>query len=175
MLRRLAAAGFAAALISGGLVLTAGSAHAAQCPTSSPAYPADTCGLSVSATTVEQGGHITVAGDGFSKDCDVAIRLDDNVERIALGHTDANGHFSTEVTIPSDAAVGTHRLSAHDRCSTFVLAQDITVTEATSGSGLPFTGLIFWPLVGGGAGLVLVGFGLVLAGRRRRGMVTTAV
>jgi hypothetical protein len=173
MLRRLVTAGFAAALLSGGLLVTATTANAAPCPASSPAYPSNTCGVSTSSSSGQPGSHVTVAGDGFSKNCAVIIKLDST--KIGTGTSDGTGHFTTDVTIPSDASTGAHTLTASDTCSAFVLSSVFTVTAPSSGSTLPFTGLVFWPLVGGGAGLVIFGVGLVIAGRRRRAPLSPAI
>jgi hypothetical protein len=172
MARRLPAAILAAAVVGSGLVLFAGSASAAQCPTTSPQYPSQSCGLSTDKSSADPGGSVVVAGTGFSKNCGVTIALDN--ASIGSGKTDSSGAFSQSVTIPSDASAGTHSLTASDQCSSFVLGEQFTV-NAASGSGLPFTGFVFWPLVGGGAGLVLAGALLISAGRRRRDFTSVAI
>ena len=171
MLRRFAVATVGAALVGGVLTLSAGSASAAQCPTTSPQYPAQTCGLSTDKSSAAPGGSVTVAGSGYSKNCGVTIALDH--VSIGSGKTDASGAFSQSVTIPTNATSGTHRLTATDQCSSFVLGEEFTVT-AVSNSGLPFTGFVFYPLLGGGAALVLGGAALIVAGRRRRGTAPVA-
>src|SRR5438046_82209 len=115
MIRRLAATTFATALLSGGLVLTAGAAHAAPCPQSSPAYPGNSCVLSTSASSAAAGAHVQVAGDGFSRNCGVTIRLDST--QIGTATSDGSGHFATDVAIPSSASLGAHSLTASDQCS----------------------------------------------------------
>ncbi|MDX6286384.1 MAG: hypothetical protein QOG53_1869 [Frankiales bacterium] len=167
MIRRLLAAMFAAALIATGLTLMVGTAHAAPagCPTSAPEdYKSDTCGMDTDKDSGQPGDDVEVKGEGFTANCGVSIRFDG--EEIGHTTTDANGNFDTHVTIPSDAKPGTHRLTSHDLCSTLVLGQNFEVLG--NGSGLPFTGFVFWPLLGGGAALVLFGGALVFAGRRRR-------
>lgn len=173
MLRRLPAATLAAALVSSGIVLAAGGASAAQCPTSSPQYPAQTCGISTNKSTVKAGAAVVVQGEGFSRSCGVTIAIDGGA--VGAGKTNPQGKFTQQVTVPSSTSAGTHNLTAADQCSTFVLGEHFTVVAATnSNSGLPFTGFIFWPLLGGGAASVLAGTALVMAGRRRRTMGTLA-
>jgi hypothetical protein len=171
MLRRIAGATLGAALVGGTLMLSAGTASAAQCPTTSPQYPAQTCGLSTDKSSAAAGANVVVAGTGFSKTCGVTIALDN--KSIGTGKTDGTGAFSQSVTIPADTTAGAHSLTASDQCSSFVLGEQFTVTAA-SGSGLPFTGFVFWPLLGGGAGLVIGGAALIAAGRRRRGSAPVA-
>jgi hypothetical protein len=172
VIRRLIAIGFAAALMSTGLVLVSGAAHADPCPTSSPQYPGDTCALALSASSGAPGSAVVVAGDGFSANCGVLVRFDS--AQVGTATANAAGHFSTSITVPSDATAGTHTITASDQCSTFVLAQQFTVS-ADSGSGLPFTGAVFWPLLFGGSGLVVAGIALLVAGRRRRPGLTPAI
>jgi hypothetical protein len=173
MFRRFVAAAFAAALMSTGLVLVAGSAHADTCPTTSPKYPSDTCGISTSTNSGVPGSDVTVAGDGFSKNCGVVVRFDST--QVGTATSNSAGHFSTTVTVPSNASAGTHSITASDQCSSFVLATQFTVNAVSGSGGLPFTGAVFWPLLFGGSGLVVVGFLLVVAGRHRRQGVTPAI
>src|SRR5438874_408837 len=111
MLRRLATGTLAAALVSGGLILFAGHASAASCPTSAPGYATgQVCGITLDKTSTPPGGTVTVAGTGFSKSCGVTIKLDGNV--IGTGTTTSTGAFSQPVTIPAGTAPGTHSLTA---------------------------------------------------------------
>jgi hypothetical protein len=173
MFRRLIAVGFAAALMSTGLVLASGTAHAAQCPASSPQYPSDTCDVTTSTTSGAPGSDVVVAGNGFSANCGVVVRFDST--QVGTATSNAAGHFSTSVTVPSGASAGAHTITASDSCSTFVLATQFTVTAVSGSGGLPFTGAIFWPLLFGGSGLVIAGLALVVAGRRRRTGLTAAI
>ena len=182
MFRRFAAGGFAVAIVSGSLAFFAGvAAHAAppnpKCPNPAGKYPPGQCKFVTSTSSAVPGGTVSVAGTGFSKNCGVTIKLDTT----AIGHTSTNGNgsFSGKVTIPTSATPGNHNLTANDDCSAFVLGEHFTVLPAaattSNGSGLPHTGLVLWPMLGGGVALVAFGSGLIVAGRRRRASMTVAI
>lgn len=172
MFRRSLAAGFAAVLIAGGLALSAGTAGAAppspKCPNPAGRYPPGQCKFTTSRTAARPGSVLHVEGTGFSANCGVTIKLDD--ETMGGLPTNGRGSFAGKVTIPTDADPGQHTLSANDNCSAFVLGENFTVLPAAvrRGGGLPFTGFVLWPLLGGGAALVAAGSGMIVAGRRRR-------
>ena len=111
---------------------------------------------------------------GWAANCGVAVKLD--TATLATLNTDAAGNYKGSVTIPAGAKTGGHTLSANDLCSAFVLGEHFTVlpAAAANGSGLPFTGMVFWPLLGSGVAFVVVGGALIAAGRRRRGTATLA-
>src|SRR4051794_13343228 len=147
MLRRLAAGALASAVVGTGLVFFAGSAAAAQCPTTSPQYPAQTCGISTNKTSVDPGGAIVVKGEGYSRNCGVTIAIDGT--KVDTGKTNSQGKFTEQIRVPSTISAGKHTLTAADQCSAFVLGEQFTVNDVAA-SSLPFTGLVFWPLLGGG-------------------------
>jgi hypothetical protein len=145
------------------------SASGTPTPTPSSSYPppTKTPDIQTSTTSGPPGSSVTVAGEDFSKNCGVTVRFDNTT--IGQTTTNSSGDFSTSVKIPTDATVGVHDLTASDNCSTMVLGEKFTVTApVSSGSNLPFTGFVFYPLLAGGALLVLAGVGLIFAGRRRR-------
>jgi hypothetical protein len=171
MLRRFTAAGFAAVLIAGGLAFFVGTAHAApphpKCPNPAGKYPPGQCKFKTTKTSAHPGDPVQVQGTGFSKNCGVTIKLD--LTTIGATKTDGNGTFSGTAKIPTNTKPGSHTLSANDNCSSFVLGEHFTVLPAlTKGSGLPFTGFVFWPVLGGGAVLVIMGAAFIAVGRRRR-------
>ncbi len=179
MLRRLAAVTAAAALMCAGAAFSATTASAAppnpKCPNPAGKYPPGQCKFVTSTTSAKAGDPVAVQGTGFSALCFANVTLD-GVQLASLP-TDATGSFSGTVTIPAGTKQGGHTLSAADSCSAFVLGEHFTVLPAVAaaGSGLPFTGFIFWPLLGGGAGAVVIGAALIVAGRRRRTTAPIAI
>jgi hypothetical protein len=129
--------------------------------------------LSASSTTVPPGGSITVSGQGFGANEPVNVDLHSTPVLLATPQTDANGTFTTTVTIPSNTPMGTHTITATGQQSGVVTSLQITV--ASSSSSLPFTGAgAVIPLSASGAAMVIAG-GLTLIGvrRRRRSIVST--
>lgn len=136
--------------------------------------------LAVSDNTVVRGQNIVVIGCCFDGTVDVAI---ESVPQV-LGQATAgdDGTFSLTVTIPSDAPLGPHAITAtgdaFDGSGRLKLSTPITVVAAAGAGGggggtgtkgdLPRTGENTFPLVQLGGVLVLAGAGMVLAVRSRR-------
>jgi hypothetical protein len=198
-MRRIAAI-VAATLVALGGLLSAAPSYAAGPPTPKPSashcppghgnYPPKPCRMQTDKNEAAPGESVTVQGEGFTPNCTVTISL--GARPIGTTQTDANGDFTQQVTIPSDAKPGGYQLTATD-CSGAVLGEQFRVTDEqggesssgghvgkggqqSSGGGvrgnehgrLPFTGVVFYPLLG--AAVVLLGGGLMLivVGRRRR-------
>ncbi|MCC5949091.1 MAG: hypothetical protein JJT89_11600 [Nitriliruptoraceae bacterium] len=83
--------------------------------------------LELSATTIEPGGALLLAGDGFGEEETVTIVLYSDPVVLATSDTDGDGVLSAEVTIPEDTEPGTHTVVAFgaDR----VLGTVITVSD----------------------------------------------
>ena len=136
--------------------------------------------LAVSDTTPTPGQSIGVTGCCFEGTVEVAI---ESVHQV-LGQATAgdDGTFSLTVTIPTDAPLGPHSITATGQAlneSTILkLSTPITVVAAGAGGGagggtgakgdLPRTGENTLPLVQLGGILVLAGAGMALAVRSRR-------
>ena len=134
--------------------------------------------LAVSDTTPTPGQSIVVTGCCFEGTVVVAI---ESVPEV-LGQATAgdDGTFSLTVTIPTDAPLGDHSITATGQAlneSTLLkLSTPITVVAAAAGGGagtgakgdLPRTGESTLPLVQLGGILVLAGAGMALAVRSRR-------
>lgn len=139
--------------------------------------------IAPSPTTVAQGGTVALTGTGFVGVDDLELIL--NSDPIPLGEvtTDATGAFLAQLVLPATAPVGAHRLEAVSAITGSVFA-DLTIVVADSGGGaasatpaattataaptdLATTGAETW-LAGLALGLVLMGAGLVLEGRRLR-------
>ncbi len=172
-------------LLTVGLVLTTTGSADAQL------YPPQACNpgvLSASDTTVVPGQQISVSGCGFAPNTPIEITFESvpQLLRTILSGPASSAtteSFSTDVVIPSDAAVGRHTLKASglaaDGRNPLVLSTPIEVTAAGaplergggSGSGSPLarTGSdAAVRLLQAGLALVLVGAGLVAVVRRRR-------
>ncbi|GLY92893.1 hypothetical protein Acsp02_01490 [Actinoplanes sp. NBRC 103695] len=118
-------------------------------------------------TEAEPGQEITFVGTGFAPFSTVVITIYSKPTILGTAITDANGDFRKLVTVPSDLAAGAHTAVAQGVApdgSPRAMALDITVSV----DGLPVTGPGVATLLLMGAGAVVAGAGLMLAGRPRR-------
>lgn len=142
--------------------------------------------LSVSDTTPVPGQTIVISGCCFEGT--VAVDFESEPQRLAETTPGSTGELSLSATIPADAALGTHSITATgealDGSETLKLSAPITVVAASASGGaaargeastggasgnLPRTGAeSTFPLVQLGVALVLAGGGLLLALRNRR-------
>jgi hypothetical protein len=150
---------------------------AASIGVAASAYPPGTGPtISTSTSTVPQGGSLTVFGDNFSPNSDAVLSLHSTPVGLGTVHTDSNGQFSAQVTVPSTTSPGTHTIEALDMPTGDIASATITVTAGGTGGGggggggggVAETGVAVISI--GALGLVLlVGGGLMLmAGRRRK-------
>ena len=154
--------------VAAGLLITAGSTHAAPAQGYTGA-----CVLGVVATSPHAGDAITVTGDNFPPGPNtLPIMIDNPTQQIGTAHVNAAGHFSDQATLPSDLSAGAHTISVS--CATTgvdstsaVNVLGASVTQSSS-APLPRTGNDTEPLVLAGLGAVAVGTALVLTARRRR-------
>lgn len=117
-------------------------------------------------TTPDPGQSITVSGTGCVPGEQVNFLFDGQP---AGGTTaDADGNFSGSVTVPSDAAPGTHTITA--QCGAQVMGFEITVNPpAVAAAPIPRTGSSSTiPLASIALALLAVGGLFVLFARRRR-------
>jgi LPXTG-motif cell wall-anchored protein len=153
-----------------GLLLTASPAGAQQ-------YPPGAFFLSLSDTTVVPGQTITVTGAVTPGATSVTFTFFSVAQDLGSATPDADGNVSTSLTIPTDATLGDHTITATDSTGLEVSA-DVTVVSADgAGAGapgaagaagaLPRTGSDSLPLLPVGAGLVAVGGVILLVTRRR--------
>ncbi len=124
-----------------------------------------TTSVSGSDTTPAPGQTITVSGTGCPPNSQVNFLFDGSP---AGGTTSgADGSYSGEVTVPSDASSGTHQITVE--CGAVVMGLEITVSPAASGAAIPRTGSSSTiPMTSVGLGLLAVGGLFVVAARRRR-------
>lgn len=135
--------------------------------------------LAVSDSTVVRGQTIVVTGCCFEGTVDIDIESEP--QRLGQASAGSDGVFSLTVTIPSDATLGAHAITAAGEAlndsGRLKLSTPITVVAVSAvgdkgGTGskgdLPRTGETTIPLVQLGGVLVLAGAGMVLAVRSRR-------
>jgi LPXTG-motif cell wall-anchored protein len=175
--------------ITAGLTLLAVPAYAQD-------YPTDTdTGLTLSASTVEPGDKITIAGEGAEPGATVSFRLTrsssalGSSRAVAAGPTlaalirpqaqssislgsataDDDGSFSATLTIPSTLDAGVYTLTAVSGGE--VLASATLRVLAGATGDLPFTGSNVAPGLAIGASLIVAGGLLLMAVRRRRSSI----
>ena len=128
-----------------------------------PAEPPHTGNLHA---TVSTNGVIDVSGENCGASEAVTITFDDN--DVASATTDADGAFSTSFDVPDGTEAGSHRVVAsNDICE---LTTTVTVSAADSGGSLPFTGSSSSMGFLMAIMALVVGAGLVVLARNRRGL-----
>jgi LPXTG-motif cell wall-anchored protein len=174
------------------LLLVVGLALGLALATSAPAgaqedddgYPPSVFFLTLSDTTVVPGQTITASGAMTPGSTSITFTF--LSQPVSLGSTtpNADGTFSTSVTIPSDATLGSHTITATDSAGVSVSAgvevvaagdeaadedEGVTVTAPGAAGALPRTGDDSLPLLRVGAVLLAAGGLLVFLTRRQRG------
>jgi hypothetical protein len=150
-------------------------------PAGAQVYPPNRCSLSLSVSAAIPGQTI-VAGSancspGFAAGARVTITLESDPVQLGTVTADADGQFSTPVTIPGDAPSGSHTVVAtgqgangsNDEISSGLMIMPATAGARAPGTGgaLAFTGSDSLPLVWIALALLTVGTAFVLAVRRR--------
>ena len=124
--------------------------------------------IAMNITGLPPGSTITVSGDNWCPDSTVTILFDGHV--IGHAHTDSNGSFSTDVTIPSDATPVHHVITLTGLAADCKTPKTVTIpiTVVGAGGGVAFTGanIATWMVML--AALVVVGAGALIVGRRRK-------
>jgi LPXTG-motif cell wall-anchored protein len=133
-------------------------------------YPPHRPTCSVSQGTVAPGESITVSGTNWRPNFTVTIALKgDGI--LGTATANAQGSFSTIVTIPSDAPTGSTQIMCRGQKrngGALVLGTTITIVAAAGGGITAFTGaqIEIWMILA--VALLVVGLGLILISRRRR-------
>ena len=99
------------------------------------AVPGETATIATSSTSAAQGSPVTVTGTGFGAGEKVALELHSAVIPLGEATTDADGSFSTTVTVPADAPEGSHELVATGAVSQRSASVALTVTAAGASGG----------------------------------------
>lgn len=150
------------------VVPAAGAAPSVVCPP----YPPNTgAALAVSTTNPQPGDSITVTGSHFVPNASVRLELHTSVVVLATVQADANGDFSTTVTLP-DGVTGTHTIVAATGVPTSGNCATPTITITIQGTqppgGTSFTGVDVLAMVLGALALLGVGIALTRGGKRRK-------
>ncbi len=151
------------------------------------ALPAAAATITVSPTSVQTSGTVTVAGDVLvngARGCAVGddVTLISNAfagisefagEGAVVVPVDSTGHFSSPVTLKSSVPAGTYSITG--RCG----GGNLGVTATLTVTGLPRTGASFGPFsvteaIAIALALVLLGGALVSIARRRATPITSA-
>ena len=141
-------------LVLGGALFSSASAQ----------YPPSAGNGHVTKSTVGPGGCVTFTGDGYAPNSTVTIT--DNGTTVGTVTTSLTGTFSKQIC-PS--VLGVHVVRGTGKTPTGSTRVVVAQVRVVSASGLPRTGgdhVV--ETVAIGAGLVLVGAGVVVAARRRR-------
>jgi hypothetical protein len=150
-------------------------------PVAAQQYPPNQCSLALSVSVAVPGETIISSSancsSGFTAGATVTITLESVPVQLATVTADANGQFSTPITIPGNAELGPHTVVATGQGangSTLSISAGLTLVSgaegargAARGGALPFTGSDSLPLVWIALALLTVGTALVLAVRRR--------
>lgn len=140
-------------------------------PAQAQTYPPKPPSIGVNDTLVRPGDKVVVSGADWCPGSTVDIFL--NGKFITTADVGGDGTFSTSITVPAGTDAGPAEITVEgldETCDeTRVLGRTITVVlgATESGGNLPFTGenVSVWMLVV--AGLMVVGAGFAVAGRRR--------
>lgn len=139
-------------------------------------YPPAAPVVAVSDTTVVPGQTIGVAGDGWLPGSQVTFTFFSTPVVLGTANVDANGQFTSQVTIPADATEGPHTLrttgtDAASQPRTVDVALNVVSAAAPAGvtpaPGLPRTGSDAFGALLGAAGLLTLGSAALVVARRR--------
>ena len=135
------------------------------------AYPVTGCSMVlVSSTEVVQGGSLVVSGTGFAPGAHLTIEFHSTVVVLAHVTTDADGAFSTTVTIPADA-VGHHTITVSGGGEVCPIDPIQVNAHGTGGQPTPppsITGVAIASLLVLAAALLFVGYVLNSRGSKKR-------
>lgn len=150
------------------LLFSGTAAHAQYDPPASTTVP----GGDIPQVTVVRGESVDVAGTDCAPGSEVTITLDDGTV-LGTATADDAGGFVQSITIPPSTSLGEHLITAtcgeHQQfLRVDVLGESVEVVPV-SGSALPRTGSSNTaPLVGIGAGALVLGAAFVYGSRRPR-------
>lgn len=157
--------GFAVAALL--LVFTGSAAHAQYEPGPSTTTPTD-----IPEVTVVRGETVDVSGTDCAPGAEVVVTMDDGTN-LGTFTADDNGSFVATITIPASTSIGSHLITAtcgdvQQFLRANVLGESVD-SGATGGGALPRTGSSNTaPLVGIGAGALVLGAAFVYGSRRPR-------
>ena len=140
------------------------------CVTTTTGGVTTTTGVEIPTVTVVRGESIDVSGQGCAPGAEVIVTWDDGTV-LGTFTADENGEFVTSITIPTNATLGVHLVTAtcgdvEQFINVNVLADSVnTVDDGTlARTGSSNTG----PLIGIGAAAVVLGGAFLYGARRPR-------
>ena len=161
-----------------GTLLTFGGSAAANaadcgyggCPVTTTTKATTTTEAEIPTITVVRGETVDVSGEGCAPGAEVVVTFDDGTV-LGTFTADENGDFTTTITIPKDATLGVHLVTAtcgdvEQFINVNVLAENVdNVDNGTlARTGSSNTG----PLVGIGAAAIVLGGAFLYGARRPR-------
>ncbi len=170
------AAILASAFVALGLTFIGAAPASAQdcgyggCPTTTTGGATTTTEVEIPTITVVRGETIDVSGEGCAPGAEVVVTWDDGTV-LGTFTADENGDFVTTITIPKNATLGVHLVTAtcgdvEQFLNVNVLAE--SVSNVDNGT-LPRTGSSnTGPLIGIGAAAVVLGGAFLYGARRPR-------
>jgi LPXTG-motif cell wall-anchored protein len=142
------------------------------CTTTTQGQATTTTGSEIPTVTVVQGETVDVEGSGCEPGAEVVVTFDDGTV-LGTFTADENGDFVTTITIPANATVGVHLVTA--TCGDLQQFLNVNVLAATEDNPgvdngtLPRTGSSnTGPLLGIGAAAIVLGAAFVYGSRRPR-------
>ncbi|MBX3287189.1 MAG: LPXTG cell wall anchor domain-containing protein [Actinobacteria bacterium] len=148
------------------LLFTGSAAHAQYEPGPTTTTPS----TDIPEVTVVRGQTVDVSGTDCAPGAEVVVTMDDGTN-LGTFTADDNGSFVTTITIPSSTSLGSHLITATcGDVQQFLRVNVLGESTSTGGSGaLPRTGSSNTaPLVGIGAGALVLGAAFVYGSRRPR-------
>ncbi len=147
------------------LVFTGSAAHAQYEPGSTTTTPT----TDIPEVTVVRGETVDVSGTDCAPGAEVVVTMDDGTN-LGTFTADENGSFVTTITIPASTSLGSHLITATcGDVQQFLRVNVLGESTSTGGGALPRTGSSNTaPLVGIGAGALVLGAAFVYGSRRPR-------
>lgn len=138
-----------------------------------------TAGAAPAPVQVAAGVELVIEANGFAAGSQVAVELHSVPTLLTTATTDANGILSVRVKVPASVEAGSHTIvlvpvaqsgngstSGGESQGTVSIPVDVLAVTGADGRGTPW-------LVGGAAGLTLLGLALFVIARRRRPVDTS--
>lgn len=108
---------------------------AAGAPAEAQQYPPAVTGCTVTDTTVTPGQSITITCSGYLGGVTVTFTFFSQPVDLGSATADASGVESFSATIPSNAAVGAHTITATGASASGTLTNSVAVTVVGAGAG----------------------------------------
>jgi LPXTG-motif cell wall-anchored protein len=126
-------------------------------------------GISLSPTSQNAGGSLTINSSGWMADSSVTITLHSTPVVLTTVKSDATGTVNVTVTVPSNTASGSHTIELTGTSTAGAprtVSTPLTVTSTSGGGNLPRTGAAIAALFL--VGIALFGVGSALSAARKR-------